>query len=836
MLRVLLVFLVLAYVPGAIVFRAPTRGRSARAALPAEERLFWAVVLSLAMSSGSALALAALGWYSLTHVIVADLMASAVVALWSRGDLKLPAGAPRPGLSALPPIVLLGLALWLYTPPGELLLGGKDPGVYVNEGVQIAQRGSLVIRDPVVASVPPDARDLFFPWRGDPTYYGLRFMGFFVLDPTSGTVVAQFPHLYPVWIAFGYGAAGLPGALAAVTACALAGLAAVYFAAAWLFGRTVAVAGVGLLAVNVAEVWFGRYSNSELGFQALTFAALLAWGRAAEGRGRLFALVAASLVGLALFVRLDAVLLVGALVATALLAGSGRRVWPAAFAPALALSVAAAWVYYTVVMRPYAAQLVGFLANLPRGLVVSSAGAAAAAGALVWLGRRRWQGRRWNAWMPGLLAALVLGQAAYAYFFRRAGGRLAVHDADALRTFAAYYVGPWGLAAALTGFALTIRRLFWRSPAFFLTLAVFALFFFYKVRIVPEHFWMARRFLPVILPGALLLVAAAAFWPLVGGQMVSRESKWRRALGWAWVTAGALVVVAFGWRFWQQSAPVRAHVEYRGATRHLERLDERFTDRDLIIVESRQASDLHVLGLPLAYAFGRNVLVLDSRQPDKARLAGFLAWAWTRYSNVYFLGGGGTDLIDPRLAVQPIVGERFQIPEYHSPLNAYPSGPRFKEFDFALYRFVAPGERPSEVTLDIGTTDDVYVVRFHAKERHIRGATFRWSRDESYISVLPPARATTITLWLSNGGRPRNGAPPARMELYVDDRPLGSATVDDGFRPYRFEVPADLSAAWAAAFRTVRLKLVSTTWNPRRLLGVPDDRDLGVMVDRVEIR
>ena len=38
-------------------------------------------------------------------------------------------------------------------------------------------------------------------------------------------------------------------------------------------------------------------------------------------------------------------------------------------------------------------------------------------------------------------------------------------------------------------------------------LSFYAAFVFYKLRIVPEHFWLARRFLPVILPGALLLVA-----------------------------------------------------------------------------------------------------------------------------------------------------------------------------------------------------------------------------------------------------------------------------------------------------------------------------------------
>ena len=89
-------------------------------------------------------------------------------------------------------------------------------------------------------------------------------------------------------------------------------------------------------------------------------------------------------------------------------------------------------------------------------------------------------------------------------------GKLAVHDADALRTFTNFYVTLPALIAALIGLALAARRWFWRDPALLLTVVVFACFFFYKVRIVPEHFWMTRRFLPVILPGLLLLASAAA--------------------------------------------------------------------------------------------------------------------------------------------------------------------------------------------------------------------------------------------------------------------------------------------------------------------------------------
>jgi hypothetical protein len=185
--------------------------------------------------------------------------------------------------------------------------------------------------------------------------------------------------------------------------------------------------------------------------------------------------------------------------------------------------------------------------------------------------------------------------------------------------------------------------------------------------------------------------------------------------------------------------------------------------------------------------------------------------------------------------VQPVAGERFQLPDYASPLNAYPRSPRLKEFDFGIYRFVPPGLHAPQFELDIGAMDDVYAVRFHAKERNAQGTTFRWSRDESFVTVLPPANPRRVTMWLSAGGRPA-AAPAARVSVYLDEQLLGSATVGDGFRDYPFDVPPDLAARLSAADRTVQLKMVTSTWNPLRILGVPDDRDLGVMVDRLEVR
>ena len=120
---------VIAYLPGAVIFRAPIAERWRRAALTAEERTFWAVFISLSLSSTIALGLAAAEEYSFDRLLLANGALSLVVVLLARGRLRLEAEAPRPGLTVLAPLALVALGFWLYFPTSEYIIGGKDPGV-----------------------------------------------------------------------------------------------------------------------------------------------------------------------------------------------------------------------------------------------------------------------------------------------------------------------------------------------------------------------------------------------------------------------------------------------------------------------------------------------------------------------------------------------------------------------------------------------------------------------------------------------------------------------------------------------------------------------------------
>ena len=836
--------LLVAWVPGALLLRLPGRTRAYRAQLPADERLFWSVLLSAVWSTCLVLLLSAFDRYSFDRLLAINVVTTVLALVVARHRVRLPRPVTRPTPAALVPALVIALGCWLYFPPSEYIIGGKDPGTYINEGVQIAQRGQTVIRDGLIAEIPSPFRDLFFPAHGLDTYYGLRFMGFFIQDPDAGAVVGQFPHLYPASVAIGYALNGLSGARQTIGVWALLGLMAVYFAGARLFGRVPAGAAAILLTINVVMVWFGRYPNSELPMQALLFATLLAAGRARDGGGAFFAITAGALLGLGLFLRYEVLLAMAAFAVAGVLAPVSRQRLGLAFAAALALAATAGGVYLTGTMRAYAAYPIGFISNNGGWLLVGTAGAAA-------LGAHRVMrvdtvARLVRRWLPVAIATAIVGLAGYAYFVRDVGGRTALGDAMAFRTFG-WYTTPGTLALAVAGAAFFIARDLWRDPTFYLTFVTFSTFFFYKTRIVPEHFWTSRRFLGIALPGALLLASALVAEAVKPGHLTRLRARWigrpapSDTPGWAIATSALLVIALLApsaLAFQRESAPVSRHVEYAGIIPQLERLAGSIGDRDLLLVEGRNAgTDLHVLAMPLAYIYARHVLVLESPAPDKRTLEQFVAWAQSKYDRVLFLGGGGTDLLTRATTATPVAAERFQVPEYDSPVNAYPRAVHAKEFEFGLYDLQFGAIASTGPTdLQIGGVDDLNVVRFHARERHADGTVYRWTGAQSFVLLTSlDATAHQLTLSMGSGGRPAH-APPATIEVTLDDTTLGTIPVADDVQPYTFDLPSALVARLAALRDPVRVRLRVATWNPHTSLGVPDTRDLGVMVTRIEVR
>ncbi|HJZ45621.1 MAG TPA: hypothetical protein VKE41_00585, partial [Roseiflexaceae bacterium] len=108
----------------------------------------------------------------------------------------------------------------------------------------------------------------------------------------------------------------------------------------------------------------------------------------------------------------------------------------------------------------------------------------------------------------------------------------------------------------------------------------------------------------------------------------------------------------------------------------------------------------------------------------------------------------------------------------------------------------------------------------------------RWSTSQAEIVLgAPQAQSLRLELELS-GGRP-DGATPPHVGISVGGREIGQLLAEAGWHRYGFAIPPDL----VPQARRLTVTLSSDTFRPRDFdRASPDNRALGVMVRRVEIK
>jgi hypothetical protein len=183
----------------------------------------------------------------------------------------------------------------LVARPFEVVLGVRDAGVYANIGFAIVRTGGIVQHDELVAQIgrdqsADDAELRSAAEQAETNFLGvqhpertiatrLRAAGFYINagELERGRVVPQFFHLYPTWIGLLAALLGLRGGLLATGLLGFLGVWSVGMLGRRLAGRWVGLLAMLFLALNGVQVWFSRYSTSEVTVQFLTFAGLYAF-------------------------------------------------------------------------------------------------------------------------------------------------------------------------------------------------------------------------------------------------------------------------------------------------------------------------------------------------------------------------------------------------------------------------------------------------------------------------------------------------------------------------------------------------------------------------------
>ena len=188
------------------------------------------------------------------------LLALALVrCFWGLGDT--PAHARHAALGLL---VMLALAAPIYFRPHEEIMGGEDPGSYVNVSATFARTGRLTYIDPLLSQIPESERGAFL--YGHPAFHKTKDACLWIKNLHTAEIGPWFQPAYPILLSLPL--KFLPAWCALYGSPLLVLLVIVPLAAlgAQLFGRRRG----GLLAVlffllNPVVLWNGRSPRAEWG-------------------------------------------------------------------------------------------------------------------------------------------------------------------------------------------------------------------------------------------------------------------------------------------------------------------------------------------------------------------------------------------------------------------------------------------------------------------------------------------------------------------------------------------------------------------------------------------
>jgi hypothetical protein len=477
------------------------------------EAITLGLVALVACTAVEAYVLAVLGVHHFGTVMGALAVTAVVVGLLVRR--RAPTFA-RPSMRSLLPLAPAVLAVGLLSFPGfHYATGDKDPGIYVLHATSIADTGKLTI-DKSALQMSGALTEQDVPgaqWRGFDDHY------------SATEVIPSFFHLWPSLLAVGFEAVGFRAILVVLPLIGLVSTLAMYFLARRLGGTIAAVVASLLLATNMMQVWQSRYPTSEVLGQMLFVGSALAMVIALQTKWRAAALLAGMLATAGFINRgegIAVVLAFGGLLALGVASESTDRVcrWAAL---GIAIPLPIAWMQAYGLAASYAAansvpgpKKVAAVLLLELVLAVALATIPAVRELLHKI-VRPFVSEDGDARRPVKLAliALVLALTMFGVFrpmfgfdyFGYRNSQIRSYDERSLWRLALFFT--WvGIALAVGGAVAGLWTRWKRERiALYAVLLVFTVLFLFHAKNSPQMMWWGRRFVPLVVPGLVLMAA-----------------------------------------------------------------------------------------------------------------------------------------------------------------------------------------------------------------------------------------------------------------------------------------------------------------------------------------
>jgi len=196
-------------------------------------------------------------------------------------------------------LMLAGALYFLF--PTTYLLAGRDPGVYLVNGVHISDSGSYDYETDVYLNDNYDKlKDLV----------KLGYVGIYSdydkdLSENYGDLTTQFLPLFPSLLAVGYSLFGTAGLIRVNALLAVFSLSIIYIICKNAFDSKTGTIAILFLAISPAQIWTARNTLTEILSQLLFFLAMYYFGAGWKEKQNMKAIICGALLGFSGLNRID---------------------------------------------------------------------------------------------------------------------------------------------------------------------------------------------------------------------------------------------------------------------------------------------------------------------------------------------------------------------------------------------------------------------------------------------------------------------------------------------------------------------------------------------------
>lgn len=813
------------------------------------EALFAAFMGTVIVTGWVSTSLMTFGVFSLAGVAGILILAAVGLLGWQQ-PFQRPQFAPLKWPEWLLLVLLLGSAV-VYFRPHEYVLGGIDPGGYMNIAATAVRTGDFILTDEwsgLLREFPEvTLREQPPQWR---TRY-LQFVGWYIDDNEPTRVIPQFFPFHPSLIAIGISLAGLYGGLLVTPLWGTLALAAIFLLARQLFNNRIGLLASALYAITPIHIYFSRYPSTEPLTLLLIFIGLLSlqalWD---ERQGQIaWGILGGASFGVSFLTRIDLPLVALLIVGWLILVRWQQR-WTFGwrwFTLALGAVSAHAGLSAFFLNSPYMWNTYGSLLNvIRRQLVVQLVLAGSAIfllGGLWLMWRYSWAQFRQTQWanfingrsFRWLLAGSIVLLSAFAYFVRPllqpatsyttwpAGTTAWVLDGENWVRLG-WYLTPLGLVLATLGLAWLLRTASFNRLGFFLSVGMLTtLQYVYKIFNTPYHIYTMRRYVPIVLP--MMMIYTAVFLVFLF------QTRFRPAK----IATGILTIVLMAGLLYQSRIvlPLR---EYRGTVVQLETIANSLEPEAILVFNEPATSTFSdTFGPPLKFIYGHDVVTI--REDD----ASFLVWLQTEAQKEerplqLLTVEPISSLLQDYFSLEPVAFVPGRFPVLLNSFTDFPTVITYAYYGVEIYTLLPSASLIKQAELsreqlfvDVGSLDSAYILDgFYPKEPLPGPVTMRWTSDVATLR-LPDGEATSFQIELRARITQPEVAPERAVTVWLGEEEVAQFIPTMEWETYSFSI--DLVEETAVSELSFQIE----TFNPAQLQINNDSRDLGFLLDWVRI-